>query len=233
MFISPRILGTYPMTTPILYSLRQCPYAMRARLGILHAQKVVELRDIDMNNKPEEMLSISPKGTVPVLLLSDGSVIDESLDVMVWALNQSDPNNLLYSHDKALLPVMLELMNRSDTEFVNALQKYRAASRYHDDNEIEWRNVCCDWLMTIEQSLCQHAYIMGETPSLIDYAILPFIRQFSRVDKKWYAQAPLPYLRAWLINHYNDPLFAKVMQIYPKWKSGNEPILFGGFTHRP
>ncbi|MGF1905895.1 glutathione S-transferase [Aliivibrio salmonicida] len=215
------------MTSPILYSLRQCPYAMRARLGIIHAHQIVLLRDVDMNNKPEEMLSISPKGTVPVLLLENGSVIDESIDIMVWALNQSDPNNLLYSHDKALLPVMLELINRSDTEFVNALQKYRAASRYHDDNETKCRNMCCGWLMEIEQRLSLHAYIMGEKPSLVDYAILPFIRQFSRVDKKWYAQAPLPYLRAWLVNHYNDPLFSKVMMTYPKWKNNDDPILFG------
>ncbi|OCH21708.1 glutathione S-transferase [Aliivibrio logei] len=220
------------MTSPILYSLRQCPYAMRARLGIIHAHQIVLLRDVDMNNKPEEMLSISPKGTVPVLLLENGSVIDESIDVMVWALNQSDPNNLLYSHDKALLPVMLELINRSDTEFVDALQKYRAASRYHDDNETKCRNMCCGWLMEIEQRLSQHAYIMGEKPSLVDYSILPFIRQFSRVDKKWYAQAPLPYLRAWLVNHYNDPLFSKVMMTYPKWKNNDDSILFGDVHSR-
>ena len=215
------------MTSPILYSLRQCPYAMRARLGIIHAHQIVELRDVDMNNKPEEMLSISPKGTVPVLKFSDDVVIDESIDVMVWALNQFDPNNLLYSHNEGMLSVMLELINRCDTEFVDALQKYRAASRYHDDNEVDCRDMCCEWLMGIEQRLSQHAYIMGETPSLVDYAILPFIRQFSRVDKKWYAQAPLPYLRAWLVNHYNDPTFSKVMVSLPKWSMGSEPVMFG------
>lgn len=215
------------MTTPILYSLRQCPYAMRSRLGILHAQQSVILRDIEMNNKPEEMLSISPKGTVPVLLLSDGSVIDESLDVMVWALTQSDPNNLLYSQDETKLTQMLDVINQNDNEFVEALQKYRAASRYHDTNEVECRERCCEWLMTIEQALSQHAYIMGETPSLVDYAILPFIRQFSRVDKKWYAQAPLPYLRAWLVSHYNDPTFSKAMFTHPKWQQGADDIIFG------
>ncbi|KAB2824770.1 glutathione S-transferase [Aliivibrio finisterrensis] len=215
------------MITPILYSLRQCPYAMRSRLAILHAQQTVVLRDIDMNNKPEEMLSISPKGTVPVLLLGDGSVIDESLDVMVWALTQSDPNNLLYSHDETKFTQMLDVINQSDNEFVDALQKYRAASRYHDTNEVECRERCCEWLMTIEKALSQHAYIIGETPSLVDYAILPFIRQFSRVDKKWYAQAPLPYLRAWLVNHYNDPTFSKAMFTHPKWQKGSEKIIFG------
>jgi glutathione S-transferase len=215
------------MTTPILYSLRQCPYAMRSRLAILHAQQTVVLRDIDMNNKPEEMLSISPKGTVPVLRLSDGLVIDESIDVMVWALTQSDPNNLLYSHDKNSLIAMLELIKNNDINFVGALQKYRAASRYHDNNETEFRDMCCEWLREIELRLSQHAYIMGETPSLVDYAILPFIRQFSRVDKKWYAQAPFPYLRSWLVNHYNDSTFSKAMVSYPKWSIDSDPIIFG------
>ncbi len=227
MLISNRILGTYPMTTPILYSLRQCPYAMRARLGILHAQQVVELRDIDMNNKPQEMLSISPKGTVPVLELNKGSIIDESIEIMVWALTQSDPSNLLYSYDQNQLPMMLELIENNDITFVGALQKYRAASRYHDDNETECRDMCCEWLREIEQRLSQHAYIMGKTPSLVDYAILPFIRQFSRVDKKWYAQAPFPYLRGWLVNHYNDPTFSKAMVGYPKWSINSDPVLFG------
>mgnify|MGYP000398025131 CR=1 FL=1 len=200
------------MTTPILYSLRQCPYAMRSRLAILHAQQTVMLRDIDMNNKPEEMLSISPKGTVPVLQLSDGTVIDESLDVMVWALTQSDPNNLLYSHDKMKLPQMLNFIHQSDTEFVDALQKYRAASRYHDTNEVECRDRCCEWLMTIEKALSQHAYIMGEGPSLVDYAILPFIRQFSMVDKVWFDRCDYSSLRAWLDELLNLPLFVRVME---------------------
>ncbi|WP_028022292.1 glutathione S-transferase [Enterovibrio calviensis] len=218
------------MTVPILYSLRQCPYAMRSRLAILHAGQTVILRDIDMNNKPEEMLAISPKGTVPVLELADGSVIDESLDVMVWALKQSDPNNLLYSHDSTQLPIMRELIERHDVEFVGALQKYRAASRYRDDNKIAFRDECCKWLGPIEQRLSQHAYIMGEQPSLVDYAILPLIRQFSRVDKRWYAQAPLPYLRAWLVKHYDDPTFSKAMVSYPKWNKNDEPIFFGALV---
>ncbi|MDD1793301.1 glutathione S-transferase [Enterovibrio sp. ZSDZ42] len=216
------------MTVPILYSLRQCPYAMRSRLAILHAGQAVILRDIDMNNKPDDMLAISPKGTVPVLDLGDGTVIDESLDVMIWALTQSDPNNLLYSHDSEQLPAMRELIQRHDVEFVGALQRYRAASRYHDNNKTECRDKCCEWLAPIEQKLSEHAYIMGEQPSLVDYAMLPFIRQFSRVDKRWYAQAPFPRLRAWLINHYNDPTFSKVMVSHPKWKKNDEPILFGG-----
>ncbi|OEE62589.1 glutathione S-transferase [Enterovibrio norvegicus FF-454] len=215
------------MTMPILYSLRQCPYAMRSRLAILHAGQIVILRDIDMKNKPEDMLSVSPKATVPVLVLGDGNVIDESIEVMVWALTQSDPRNLLYSHDKNQLPAMLELIRSNDVTFVCALQKYRAASRYHDDNKTEHRDTCCEWLMPIEQRLSQHAYIMGEQPSLVDYAILPFIRQFSRVDKRWYAQAPLPNLRAWLTKHYNDPTFSKVMVSYPKWKKDDKPVVFG------
>ncbi|WP_394134452.1 glutathione S-transferase [Aliivibrio fischeri] len=214
------------MTIPILYSLRQCPYAMRARLAILYAGQTVVLRDVDMMNKPKEMLSISPKGTVPVLHFED-TVIEESVDVMLWALTQSDPRNLLYHHDLLQLPLMLEFIQKSDSEFVQILQKYRAASRYHDDNEMEYRAKCVEWLSDIEERLSKHAFIMGESASIVDYALLPFIRQFSRVDKKWYNIAPLPHLRAWLIRHYNDPIFSKAMTIYPKWNRDAEPVIFG------
>ncbi|MUK63023.1 glutathione S-transferase [Aliivibrio fischeri] len=214
------------MTIPILYSLRQCPYAMRARLAILYAEQTVVLRDIDMNNKPKEMLSISPKGTVPVLHFED-TVIEESVDVMLWALTQSDPRNLLYHHDLLQLPLMLELIRRNDTEFVHVLQKYRAASRYHDDDEIEYRNQCVEWLSDIEERLSRHTFIMGESASIVDYALLPFIRQLSRVDKKWYNSAPLPHLRSWLIHHYDDPIFSKAMTIYPKWNGNTEAVIFG------
>lgn len=215
------------MPFSVLYSLRQCPYAMRARLGILHSGQSVILRDIDMKNKPESMLTASPKGTVPVLVRTNGSVIDESIDIMFWALQQSDPKALLYPQQPEQMTDILRLIQHNDTDFIDALQQYRAASRYHDTNEKECRDKCVERLNEIEQRLSQHQYIMGETPSVVDYAILPFIRQFSRVDKKWYAQAPLPNLRAWLMTHYNDPNFSKTMVAHPKWQEGSTPIIFG------
>ena len=214
------------MSLPILYSLRQCPYAMRARIGLLQAKQPVILRDIVMKNIPKEMLDASPKGEVPVLVFEDSSVIDESLDIMIWALNQSDPNNLLFNQQPNTYQGMLDLINRNDNEFVDALKKYKAASRYHDSEEINCRQQCEPFIVYLEQRLAKHDYIFGDTASLADYAILPFIRQFSRVDRKWYLQAPYPNLRRWLERHYQNPMFSKAMKKYPQWLDKKESILF-------
>ncbi|SGZ07803.1 Putative glutathione S-transferase [Moritella viscosa] len=215
------------MSLPILYSLQKCPYAMRARLGLLLAQQPVMLRAVVMKNKPTEMLDVSPKATVPVLVLDDGSVIDESLDIMIWALHQSDPLNLLHSEDPEAYPAMLALINIHDTVFTSALSKYKYAVRYHEDNEAELRDLCADYVMMLELRLTQHHYLMGEKVSLADYAILPLIRQFARVDRQWYLQAPLPHLRNWLNQHLQDQRFAKAMAKYPQWLENKEEFLFG------
>jgi len=215
------------MSHPVLYSLRQCPYAMRARIGVLLANQSVVLRDIVMTNIPTEMLTASPKGTVPVLVLSDSSVIEESLNIMLWALKQNDPDNLLYRHERDALDNMLTLIQRCDNEFVDALKKYKAASRYHDSNILSYRQQCEIFINDLEESLKKHHFIMGDSASLVDYAILPFIRQFSNVDKKWYKQAPYPKLQQWLENHYQNPIFAKAMTKYPQWLDSNEIVIFG------
>ena len=215
------------MSLPILYSLRQCPYAMRARLGLLLAEQSVMLRDIAMTNIPEEMIEASPKGEVPVLVLDDGTVIDESIDIMRWALNKNDPQDLLYKNHPSLIEEIEIFINFNDNEFVDALKKYKASSRYHDDAEVEHRQQCEVFIKDIESRLSKHEYIFGEEPSLADYAVLPFIRQFSRVDRKWYLQSPYPKLRNWLEGQYNNPLFSKAMKKYPQWLDEKENILFG------
>ena len=215
------------MPPPILYSLRRCPYAMRARLGLLQAKQTVMLRDIVMKNIPPEMLAISPKGTVPVLVLEDSSVIDESIDIMIWALKQNDPNNLLYSEQPNTLPAILALIKRNDNEFVESLEKYKVAARYHDTAEVNYREQCELFICHLEQCLAEHGFLMGITPSLADYALLPFIRQFSRVDRKWYLQAHYPNIQRWLSTHYEDPLYSKAMKKYPQWLDNHEVILFG------
>lgn len=214
------------MPHPILYSLRQCPYAMRARIGLLLAKQAVILRDIVMTNIPDDMFVASAKGTVPVLVFADGKVIDESIDIMLWALKENDPHNLLYPRDKDMLSNMQALIERSDNEFVNALKKYKAASRYHDDAEVECRQQCEPFIASLEQKLTRHDYFMGEQASLADYAILPFIRQFSHVDRKWYLQAPYPKLQKWLERHYQNPVFSKAMKKYPQWLESKEVIVF-------
>lgn len=208
---------------PILYSLRQCPYAMRARMGLLLAKQPVILRDVDMKNKPTDMLTASPKATVPVLVINQSSVIDQSLDIMLWALSENDPSNLLQGNQVA----MLELIHRTDNEFVDALKKYKAASRYHDVEKDSYRLHCEAYISDLEQRLTQHEYIMGDTPSLADYAILPFIRQFSRVERQWYRQAPYPLIQCWLNKHYQQTVFTQAMAPHKPWHKGDAAILFG------
>lgn len=214
------------MPLPLIYSLRRCPYCMRARLGLLLAKQPVMLRDVVIKNLPTEMLTVSPKGTVPVLVLDDSSVIDESLDIMIWALNQNDPNNLLLSGQPNALPAMLTLINRNDNEFVFSLEKYKVAARYHDTTEGYYRQQCELFICHLEQRLTDQNFFMGNRPSLTDYALLPFIRQFSRVDRRWYLKAPYPNLQRWLGIHYQNPLYSKAMTKYPRWLDNHEDILF-------
>ncbi|MGF1758671.1 glutathione S-transferase [Photobacterium sagamiensis] len=214
------------MPLPILYSLRRCPYCMRARVGLLLAKQPVMLRDMVMRNVPAEMLAASPKGTVPVLVLDNSSVIDESLDIMIWALNKHDPDNLLLSDQSNAFSAMLALINRNDNEFVESLEKYKVAARYHDIAEVYYREQCELFIYHLEQCLTEHDFFMGISPSLADYALLPFIRQFSRVDRKWYIQAPYPNLQRWLIAHYQNPLYSKAMTKYPQWLDNHEAFLF-------
>jgi len=199
---------------------------MRARLGLLLAKQPAMLRDVVTANLPTEMLAVSPKGTVPVLLLDDSSVIDESLDIMIWALNQNDPNNLLFNEQPNAFPAMLTLINRNDNEFVVSLEKYKVAARYHDIAEIYYRQQCELFIYHLEQRLTKQDFFMGNSPSLADYALLPFIRQFSRVDRRWYLKAPYPNLQRWLTTHYQNPLYSKAMTKYPRWLDNHEAFLF-------
>jgi len=215
------------MALPTLYSLQNCPYAMRARLGLLLAQQPVMLRAVVMKNKPAEMLAVSPKATVPVLVLDNGRVIDESLDIMIWAMQQSDPLDLLYRSQPEAYPAMLALIDIHDTVFTSALSKYKYAVRYRQDNEVMLRNQCADYAAMLEQRLSKFSYLMGDKVSLADYAILPLIRQFARVDRQWYLQAPFPHLRSWLNKHLQDQRFAKAMAKYPQWLENREEFLFG------
>lgn len=218
------------MSEPILYSLQNCPYAMRARLGLLLANQPVRLRAIVMKNKPEAMLLASPKATVPVLVLPDTSggqqVVDESLDIMLWALTQSDPHNLLLSDNTDVANEMHSLIKEADEVFRPSLSKYKHAKRYHDPSLSEHRNQCAYFVAKLEARLSQHACFMGEQESLADYAILPFIRQFSRVERQWFLQAPYPHLRQWLNQHLQSQLYAKAMTKYSIWLDTGEEHLF-------
>ena len=219
---------------PILYSLQHCPYAMRARLGLVMAQQQVMLRAVTTKNKPEEMLTASPKGTIPVLILPDSKVIDESLDIMLWALQQNDPENLLHKDNPSDLPAMIDLIRRNDQEFKPQLEIYKKAKRFHQKNEIEERQKCEVFITELEQRLTTKGastggeFFIGQKPGLIDYALLPFVRQFSRVNRSWFVQAQYPNLRTWLEGHVQSRNYAKVMAKYPLWLDEHEECLFGG-----
>ncbi|PSW13410.1 glutathione S-transferase [Photobacterium rosenbergii] len=216
------------MSLPILYSLRRCPYCIRARLAILMAQQPVKVRDVVTRNLPVEMLQASPKGTVPVLVINKSEVVDESLDIMLWALKQNDPLNLLLS-DKPLShqTEMISLIYRNDNDFVPSLDKYKIAARYHHNNALTYRQECEQFISTLEYHLAKQTFLMGERPSLVDYAVLPFIRQFSRVDRKWYLGAPYSHLERWLNTHYQNPLYSKAMTQYPRWLDTKQEFLIG------
>ena len=192
------------------------------------AQQPVWLRDVVTSHLPSEMLQASPKGTVPVLILTDSTVIDESLDIMLWALQHSDPHNLLLS-DKPLShqATMMSLINCNDGDFIPSLDKYKIAARYHHDNATTYREECERFISELEGRLTKHKYLMGENPSLADYAILPFIRQFSRVERKWYLTASYPNLERWLTSHYLNPVYSKAMTQYPRWLDTKEEFMIG------
>jgi glutathione S-transferase len=212
---------------PILYSLRNCPYAMRARLAIYKAKYPVALRDIVLSNKPQSMLDVSPKGTVPVLVLRCNQVIDESLAIMLWALQENDPEDLLHSYDKSILANMLELIEQFDGGFKTSLNAYKCAKRYQESNVVECRQLCEVYLAQLELRLSQHHFLYSNQESLADIALVPFIRQFARVERQWYLQSPYPKLRQWLNRYLHSPSFTKVMAKHPLWLESQQQVVFG------
>lgn len=195
------------MTRPILYSYRRCPYAMRARMALRYAGISVETHEVVLGDKPRHMLAVSPKGTVPVLVLPDGKVIDESLDIMAWALAQQDPDGWLT--DSRLFQ---ELITENDGSFKRALDQYKYATRFPEQSAEVYRQQGERFLARLEALLSEHAYLLSEKLTQADVAIFPFIRQFSMVDTDWFAEAPYPHLRQWLAGLLASELFNAVMQ---------------------
>jgi glutathione S-transferase len=214
-------------TLPILYSLRHCPYAMRARMAIFSSTQPVLLRAIKLSNKPPEMLELSSKGTVPMLVISAEEVLEESLDIMLKILSAQDPHDLLHQQQPQTLPDMLILIRRFDVQFKAALNNYKCAKRYRESNLTECRQACEVYIQELELQLNKHQFLMSEKESLVDIALLPFIRQFSKVERQWYQQSPYPLLRAWLTKYVQSPMFTKVMAPHPLWVECRQSIIFG------
>jgi glutathione S-transferase len=210
---------------PILYSFRRCPYAMRARLSIRYSGIAVELREIVLRDKPVSMLDYSPKGEVPVLVLADGTVLEESLDIIHWALLKNDPEHWLPADTDLLRQAML-LIEENVGRFKHNLDRYKYPERYPDEQGPDYRAGGEVFLQKLEQRLNQYHYLLGKHISIADIAIMPFIRQFAHTDKAWFDQAPYPQLQKWLAGILESELFLSVMDKYPVWKQNDVPIYF-------
>lgn len=210
---------------PILYSFRRCPYAMRARIALYASSLEVELREIQFANKPPEMLLASPKGTVPVLVTLDNAIIDESLDIMRWALSINDPHNWL-AYSTETISEMDALIRKNDTDFKEHLDHYKYADRFPAFSETHYRQQGEVFLMELEQRLKTSRYLFADQMSFADIAVFPFIRQFASVDKIWFEQSQYHCLRTWLEALLVSDIFVAVMIKYPSWKSGDKPIVF-------
>lgn len=201
---------------PILYSFRRCPYAMRARLALACAGIELELREILLRDKPAALRAVSPKATVPVLVLADGRVLEQSLDIMRWALVQRDPEGWLDAADGSEQQALIDL---NDGEFKRLLDRYKYPEREPGLAATESRDAALALLLVpLEQRLQRAPFFFGPGCSLADMALLPFVRQFAAVDAAWFeTQAPLPALRAWLRRLTGTPLFEAVMLKRPVW----------------
>ena len=209
---------------PVLYSFRRCPYAMRARLALYASGIAIELREVALRNKPESMLSASPKGSVPVLVLPEGQVIDESWEIMLWALHQHDPDGWLGEND-AHAEAARQLIIENDTNFKDNLDRYKYPDRYPEHAPMDYRTEAELFLRRLEIRLRATPWLLGDNLSVADAAIFPFIRQFAAVDRNWLAQTPYASLRGWLKNIFGSVYFNAVMQKYPPWQPGDLPII--------
>ncbi|MEO1661983.1 MAG: glutathione S-transferase [Pseudomonadota bacterium] len=214
-------------TRPILYSFRRCPYAMRARMAIAAAGIECRLREVVLRDKPTEMLEASPKGTVPVIVEADGSVIEESLDVMAWALAQNDAENWRVP-DQGSRAEMDVLIAESDGPFKRALDRYKYPNRYEDEGVIrdEQRALGLAFLEMLNVRLSQHEQLFGARVSYADIAIFPFVRQFANTDRDWFDALDLPHLQDWLAGHLESQRFKQIMPKFAQWQTGDEEPIF-------
>jgi len=217
------------MFVPVLYSFRRCPYAMRARMAIAYANDTdtvaqsVELREVWLKHKPQELLDVSPKGTVPVLLLPNGELLEESIDIMDWALGQSDPQGIGRIRAHA---VGQDLVDENDSDFKLWLDRYKYADRHPEFDANYSRGQAERFIKKLEGLLGQHAYLLGDKLSVFDLAIFPFIRQFAMVDMAWFEKSEYAAVRGWLFSLMNSKKFISIMKKYPVWQANAMPTIF-------
>lgn len=209
--------------TPVLYSFRRCPYAMRARLAIKYSGVQVELREIVLRNKPQAMLDISPKATVPVLQLPNGDVIDESWDIALWATALSDLAGLC--GDNQQLEAAIALVHSNDHEFKPQLDRYKYADRHPEHSAAYYRQQADGFLQSLDGLLAKNNYLLGDSISLADIGIFPFIRQFAHVDLDWFRGLPHLHLIKWYEQQIKSDVFVNIMKKYPVWSQNDTVIV--------
>jgi glutathione S-transferase len=194
----------------LLYSFRRCPYAMRARMAVAYSGVEVELVEVSLKAKPPQMLERSPKGTVPVLVLDD-QVLEQSRDIMRWALGQNDPDDWSMSGDADAQQQIAELIGQNDSSFKTDLDRYKYAVRYPEFSQQVYRGRGEVFLSRLEGLLNEREFLITDHLTLADIALAPFVRQFCFVDPDWFWQSPYPKLQGWLQRFLQSALFKQVM----------------------
>ena len=207
----------------ILYSFRRCPYCMRAHMALKYAGIDVELREVDLNDMPEEALRVSSNATVPLLVLDDGSFMDESWDIVKWALEQNDPDHWLGKDKEHLLDAEI-LIETNDFSFKEDLDHYKYADRHPENTQEYYRERCEEFIEELEEMLSDNTFLLAEKLSLADIGVFPFVRQFSKVDEAWFAEAPYPRVRHWLQSLIDSVLFQQVFKKHDLWRPGDAPV---------
>ncbi len=202
------------MPLPVLYTFRRCPYAIRARMALFNSDINVEIHEVSLKNKPQTMLDLSKKGKVPVLVV-DEKVIDESLDIMLWALAIKDPDGWYSQYTETDIKIAMQLITQNDEEFKAWLDKYKYSDRHPECSQEYYREKCGDFLLILETTLQNNSYLIGEKITLGDIAIFPFVRQFAMVNQNWFDHCHYPGVRNWLANLLDLPLFTRVMAKTP------------------
>jgi len=218
------IAALLPPDAPVLYSFRRCPYAMRARMALLAAGIRCEIREVALAQKPQSMLDVSPKGTVPVLVLP-GSVIEQSLDIMLWALRQHDPHSWL-PQDSQALSAQLDLISQCDHGFKQHLDRYKYPQRYQLSDGIADREAGGVFLQQLNDRLSQALFLSGQRWGLADAAIAPFVRQFAHTDPDWFSAQTWAKLQQWLTAFENAEIYQQCMHKYKVWYPGHKPLAF-------
>ena len=211
------------LSTPILYSFRRCPYCMRAHMALKYAGPEIILREVELSNLPPEALAVSPHATVPSLVIRDDEFMDESWDIVKWAVRQNDPDNWLGENNEYLQESEM-LVETNDYSFKEDLDHYKYADRHPDHPMEYYRARCEEFLEELEEMFDENAFLLTDRITIADIAVFPFVRQFAKVDIDWFERAPYPKLQHWLSNMLDTEWFKEAFKKHEIWNSGSEDV---------